>query len=416
LQSVFLDAGLEKNVFLSFSDIPFLREKGIKRGDEAVIQITKESIGTKSAKATADISLPGRFLVHTPFFRRTAISRQITNHEERNRLNGIMKEAAPVDAGFIIRTEAEGHDRKDLIRDARYLMNLWDNIKKKSGVKAPALLYKAFGLVFYVVRELFTDDVERLVINSAREYRDILNYVGMVAPELRRKISLYREKSPLFGTYGIEEQITDMKEQKVPLPCGGSIVMEQTEALVSIDVNTGKFTRGKNQEETAFIANCEAAREIARQIRLRNTGGIIIVDFVDMRNKKHNMRLLEILKEVLKKDKAKTDVLPITRLGLLEMTRERKKESVFAILCEPCPYCKGSGMVFSDMTMYIKIKKELLKKAPGMGSPALNVFMHPRVAALFDENTVREISRAVRKTIRIRPDYKLHQEEYEIAP
>ncbi len=190
--------------------------------------------------------------------------------------------------------------------------------------------------------------------------------------------------------------------------------MQQTEALTSIDVNTGKYTSGKDREESAFIANCQAAKELAHQVRLRNVGGIIIVDFIDMKYRKHNQRLLELLQKEVKNDKAKIDILPITRMGLLEMTRQRKRESIYNILCQPCPYCEGSGVVFSGTTMYIKIKKEIIKSASKVKNKQMDVFMHPRVAALFDEKNINSLSGITRKKIRVRPDYKLHHEEFEI--
>jgi len=407
IQAAFLSIG-NKEVFLP------LEEERIRKGDKVLIQITKEAIGNKSAKATTKISLPGRYLVYTPTSNKHGISKNIVDVKERFRLKEIVSSIRKVEGSFIVRTEAEGHKDHDLIRDAKYLMRLWKITERNRNAEPPKLLHRAFGIVFYIVRELFTDDFDMLVINSKKEFRDVFAYVRMVAPQLRRKIRFHKKETPLFNTYNLEQQISRIKDQKVPLQCGGSIVIQQTEALTSIDVNTGKYVSGRDREESAFIANCQAAREIPRQLMLRNIGGIIIVDFIDMESRKHNHKIHEILQEEIKHDKAKIDILPITRMGLLEMTRERKRDNVVNVMCQPCPYCKGSGLVFDEITMYIKIKKEILRMAPETKNRQLDIFMHPKVAALFDDKKVNELSRAAGKQLKIRPDYKLHQEEFEI--
>jgi len=408
IQSAFLDVGHGRDVFLP------IEETHIKKGDKVLVQILKESIGNKAARATTEISLPGRYLVYTPGNNKTGISRNIIDEKERFRLKDIIKSFNMKKGGFIVRTEAERHKEKDLIRDSQYLTKLWDTIEREKHSQTPKLVHRAFGIVFYAVRELFTDDVNMLYVNSKKEFRDILGYIKMVAPELKRKITFYRKDIPLFEMHAIENQIRDMKRQKLSLPCGGSIVIQQTEALVAVDVNTGSYTSGKDREESAFMANCQAAKEIAHQLRLRNVGGIIIIDFIDMDFAKHRQKILETLQAAIKNDKAKIDILPITRMGLLEMTRQRKRESIYNILCQSCPYCEGSGVVFSEITMYIKIKKEMLKTIPRLKAREIDVFMHPRVAAMFDDKNLQHISRMVRKKVRVRPDYKMHHEEFEI--
>ncbi len=408
IQSAFLDIGEGRDAFLSLEGIK------PKKGDKLLVQIMKEAIGKKAARATAEVTLPGRYLVYTPENERTGVSKQIVDEKERFRLKEIMKSIRPKEGGFIVRTEAEGHGEKDLVRDSKYLIKLWKKIEKDKNSNPPKLVHKAFGIVFFVVRELFTSEVNPLIINSRKDFKDICGYLRMVAPELRKRVTFHKKNTPLFQTYNIEEQIRKMKQQKLPLPCGGSIVIQHTEALTAVDVNTGKYTTGKDREESAYIANCQAAKEIAQQLLLRNVGGIIIIDFIDMKYKRHNQKLLELLQREVRRDKAKIDILPITRMGLLEMTRERKRDSVYNILCKPCPYCEGSGVVFSEMTMYIKIKKEIIKSALKIKSKQMDVFMHPRVAALFDDKSVKNLSKHTRKKLRIRPDYKLHHEEFEI--
>jgi len=238
----------------------------------------------------------------------------------------------------------------------------------------------------------------------------------MTDPHLLRKVHLYKKKSPLFEVHNLENQISKMKDQKILLPCGGSIIIEQGEALTAIDVNTGKFAGGAGPEETAFLTNCEAAEEIMRQVRLRNIGGLIIIDFIEMKQKKHREKVMDILQQQALRDKAKIDLLPITKLGLVEMSRQRRRESIINTLCQPCPYCKGSGLVFSEKTMFIKIKKEILRTAAHTENRSLNIFVNPRIALLFDEKKVEQISKITGKRINIRPDYKLHMEEFDITP
>jgi len=416
LRSAFLDLGLEKNAFLSLSDLP-PDKREIKKGDRLLVQIVKEPIGGKGAKATTEISLPGRYLVFMPNVNHIGISRKITDDDERRRLGEIINEITPQGAGFVVRTEASGHHKKDLIRECKYLLNLWQVIQReKEAIGERYLVHKAFGLIFYVVRELFTEEVDSLIINSRAEYKQVRSYVKMMDPRLLRKLHLYKKKSPLFEMHNLESQISKMKNQKIQLPCGGSIIIEQAEALTATDVNTGRFAGGVSPEETAFLTNCQAAEEIMRQVRLRNIGGLIIIDFIEMKQKKNRDKVMDILRQQSLRDKAKIDLLPITKLGLVEMSRQRRRESIINTLCKPCPYCEGSGLVFSEKTMFIKIKKEILRTAAKREDKYLNIFMNPRIAPLFDEKRVEQISRITGKRINIRPDYKLHMEEFDITP
>ena len=416
IRSAFLDLGLEKNAFLPLVDLaPDKRQ--INKGDRLLVQIVKEAIGEKGAKASVKISLPGRYLVFMPNVEHIGISNRILDDKERGRLRTIVKEIIPQGAGIVVRTEASGHHRKDLIRECKYLLNLWQIIeKKRETIGEGHLVHKAFGLIFYVVRELFTEEVDNLIINSKAEYRQVRSYVKMTDPQLLRKLGLYKRKSPLFEMHNLEKQLSKMKDQKIFLPCGGSIIIEQAEALTAIDVNTGRFAGGKSLEETAYLANSQAAEEIMRQVRLRNIGGLIIIDFIEMKQKKNREKVMDILRQQTLRDKAKIDLLPITKLGLVEMSRQRRRESILDTLCQPCPYCAGSGLVFSEKTMFIKIKKEILRTAAQTGNKYLNVFMNPRIAPLFDDKKVEQICKMTGKRIKIRPDYKLHVEEFNITP
>jgi len=414
IQSAFVDIGLEKNTFISLDDRG--ESAQLNRNEKILVQVTKEAWGSKGARVTGDVTLPGRYLVYTPFSKRIGISKNISNGTERERLKSVIKEIAKKEGGFIIRTEACGIKNKDILREGKYLIELWEQIKKKVRKdKDKPLIYESMGIILFAVRELFTDEVTRLLVNSPNTYKAILKYTKRLLPHLSGRVKLYKKNEPIFNIYNIEDQIEQLKNEDVSLPCGGYIIIQQTEALTSVDVNTGSFVRGGNKESTAFKTNVEASEEIVTQLKLRNIGGIIIVDFVDMKEKKNKARLLDLLKNHIKKDKAKIDILPITRMGLLEMTRERKRESIVNKICAPCPYCEGTGRVLSDVTMFIKIKKAIMRKVPGMPSKYINVFLNPKVAPHFDNVVLEGIEKVTKKKIRIRPDYKLHQNEFEIT-
>jgi len=413
IQSAFINIGLKKNAFISLDDRKEASQ--LKKNQEILVQVTKEAWGGKGVRVTTDITLPGRHLVYTPFSKKIGVSRNIPNREERERLRNIVEDLSKNDSGFIIRTEAEGGRKKDLIREGRYLIELWNEIKKRVERNRGPLIYESMGIVLFVVRELFTDEVSVLFINSRREFKDILRYVKKLLPHLTGRVKLYKKREPIFSRYNLEGQIEALKNENISLPCGGYIIIQQTEALTSIDINTGGFSYKGNKEETAFRTNMEACKEIVHQLRLRNIGGIIIVDFVDMKDRKNREKVLEFLRSAVKKDKAKIDILPITRMGLLEMTRERKRDSILNKICQPCPYCEGSGRVFSEATMYIKIKKAILRQVPALPAKYINVFVNPRVAPFFSDYILKDIENITRKSIRIRPDYKLHQHEFEIT-
>ncbi|OGS19220.1 MAG: hypothetical protein A2219_08105 [Elusimicrobia bacterium RIFOXYA2_FULL_50_26] len=420
ISSAFVEAGLEKNAYLFVDDVisedtkERKIEKMLSRGHEIMLQVDKEPISTKGAKATMDISLPGRLLVYMPFSEHGGVSKNIESQEERNRLKRIISEIKPEKGGVIVRTEAEEATDKELRREMRYLQRLWDSINERfQKLKAPALVHRDVGIVFQTVRDYLNEDVELMFIDSFQEYREVLEFVRIVSPELVDRVKHYHGKTPIFKAYNIDEEIKRLRSNRVNLPSGGSIIIQEAESLCAIDVNTGRFTGKKSQEETVTITNLEAAKEVARQIRLRNIGGIIVIDFIDMKRARNRQRVLEALNAAVKGDKAKTKMWPITKLGLVEMTRERRRESLFALLGEACPHCHGSGAVLSRETLFINISNELqqLKLKHHAGKVRLRV--NPKVAGYFKERLAR-LAHIAGEKIEIQPAPDVEWEDYHI--
>ena len=417
IQSAFINIGLGKNAYLDFSDIGGKDKKELIPGKEILVQISKEAISTKGVKVTRHISLPGRCLVYIPNERRVGISRLITDRRERERLRESIKKFLPKDNGCIIRTEAEGVAISDLKREGKFLINLWKSIEKRGRVvSAPSLVHKDLGLVFKVVRDVLSLNVDFFIIDSQKEYEAVLEFTKQVLPHLKNKIKLYQEKVPIFEKYNLEKEMEKLEKPKVVLPSKGYIIIQETEALCAIDVNTGRFIGKKNSEETSLIVNLEAAEEIAHQIRLRNIGGIIIIDFVGMHYRKNKQKVFSALGNAIKKDKAKIKIVPVDHLGLVAMTRERKRESIINVLCDSCFYCGGTGKVTSVKTMYIKIKKEIVKIAKTPGIRWIKVELPSQVAGSFSEEVIRELEKEIQREIKIKSNTEMHIEDYKISP
>jgi ribonuclease G len=421
MSSAFVEVGLEKNAYLYVDDVIVEgkeKEKKIERmlrnGMEVMVQVDKEAIGTKGARATMDISLPGRLLVYMPFNTHVGISKNIEAHEERDRLKRILNELRPEKGGFIIRTEAEEATDKEIRREMKYLMRLWDSINARfKNTKPPTLLHRDLGVVFQTVRDFFNEDVDIFMIDSNAEYREVMEFVRIVSPELADRVKLYPGKTPIFKAFGIEEEIKKLRSNRVTLPSGGWIIIQEAESLCAIDVNTGRFTGSKSQEETVTITNLEAAREIARQIRLRNIGGILVIDFIDMKKARNRERVLGELNQSTKGDKAKIKMWPITRLGLVEMTRERRRESLFKTMGEVCPTCHGIGSVFSRESLFIQVNQELqqMKLSHHIGKVRLR--LNPSVANYFRER-VERLRKTAGERVEIQSDMNIHLEDYQI--
>jgi len=448
MQSAFVDIGLEKAAFLYISDIradiadieeyvPLIEEndnplelvsrKGrseltiedlMQEGQEILVQVSKDPIGSKGARITSYITLPGRYVVLMPNVEHVGISRRIVDETERARLRGIVEVIRPKGYGLIIRTASEGSTEEDIKKDIEFLLLLWETIlKKKDKVTAPSLLYSDLDLVFRSVRDLMSPDVKRLVIDSEEEYEKLKDFVRTNFEKLLGKIELYEGAEPIFDAFGIELDISRALGTKVWLKSGGYIIIDQTEAMTVIDVNTGKFVGKEELEDTIFRTNLEAVKEVAYQIRLRNLGGIIIVDFIDMERLENRERVFNAFVEAMKKDRAKNTISNISELGLIQMTRKRVRESLGRILCEPCPYCEGKGFVKSPRTLCYEIFRKI-KKIAGRGGESIIVTAHPLVAELLSDEErpgLEGIENLYNIKVTVRENRNFHQENYEVT-
>lgn len=360
LQAAFIDYGAPRHGFLQISDVrtdffgPKAPEKGLppiqevlRRGQEVLVQVVKEETGNKGASLTTYFSIPGQSLVLTPGHKSQGVSRKIESEAERARLKGVVAEMQlGEDLGIIARTASEGRSKRDLLANAKLLQRLWEDIQKRGKqAKAPALIHREEELAVRTVRDLFTSEVEEVLVDNPEVFARLEDFISLVQPRRKKALKLYREKRPIFAKYDIEQQLESIYQPLVRLDCGGSIVIQPTEALVSVDVNSGKAIKGKEIEETALVVNLEAASEIARQLRLRDLGGLIVIDFIDMRDRKHQAKVQKALKDELKKDKAKVTVGRISRFGLLELSRQRIRPPIDFGATRICPTCQGRGML-----------------------------------------------------------------------
>ena len=394
LQAVFVDYGAERNGFLQKQEIHpdyFLDDPSggqslkniIRRGQELLVQVSNDPIMEKGSMLTTYISLPGRYTVLMPGGKTRGVSRKIADEAERKRIKEIVDSLKiPEDYGIIVRTAGEGCNKTTLSGDIRYLMRLWKNIKKK-GVeeKAPAILYKDRNIAVRAIRDSFTADVNEILIDDDTIYNEVKEFIQIISPQHKKIIKRYKADKPLFTKYQLEEQIASIFDNRVKLKSGGSIVIEQTEAMVSIDVNSGKATQKATFGETALNTNLEAAEEIARQLRLRDFGGLIVIDFIDMRDRKHKLKVERALKDNLKADKARTKVGRISQFGLVEMSRQRIRPSIRSINFEPCRCCQGKGVTQSLESMGLgflrRLRLETMKKEAG----TVHGFVPPEVAS-----------------------------------
>ena len=431
MQASFVNIGLERNSFLYVDDavlkpgeedediLEDLRRMTIRDilhvGQEIVVQIVKEPIGTKGARVTRHLTLPGRYLVLMPTVDYVGVSRRIQDDEERERLRKMADRLKPQSMGLIVRTVAEGRSESELSQDLDFLSRLWQKIQSRSrSSEAPAQLHKDLGLVYRIVRDLFTEDVDRLYIDDKHEYEKVLELLDIISPHLKNRVNLFTSRDrTIFDLYGLETEIDQALNKKVWLKSGGYIVIDRTEALTSIDVNTGKFVGTIDLQDTVFKTNLEAAREIARQLRLRDIGGIIICDFIDMESPDHQHRVLETLERELRKDRTRTNVLGLTQLGLVEMTRKKVRQGLDAILQRPCPYCEGRGRTMSEETMAAKARREIRRILRHSTSDAILVELHPSVAALVIGSggaNLRELERETGKSIYVKGAGDVHLE------
>jgi ribonuclease G len=391
MQAAFISIGMEQNAFLHFSDVSdatpqflvdldekedeennnspkFDAAKDLKNIKEIVVQIMKEPIGGKGSRVTSQISIPGRFAVLMPNQRSIGVSRKISNYKEKRRLRNLARQILPKNFGLIIRTVAEGKSDKEISNDINTLITIWAKIEKHiQEVKAPALVYKDMGMATSIMRDLFTSDVTRVVVDSRKLMREISSYVKHVAPTLRHKIEYHKGRKPIFDHFGIEDELRKSMQSKVWLKNGACIVIEQTEALVSIDVNSGKFIGKKDHETNSLKINLVAAREIARQARLRDLGGLIVIDFIDVLQPENKRRIYSEIKREFHKDRSITKIEELSRFGLIEMTRQRIRPSVLNAISEECPRCEGSGLIPSMPSVISDIERWIQRYRAGRG-------------------------------------------------
>lgn len=458
MQAAFVDIGLERAAFLYVSDVtdnfeefeammkedeeeldealsegeaeeeeqPVLRQPSfhiedlLTEGQELLVQVVREPMGSKGARITTHISLPGRHLVLMPTMDHIGISRRIEDEEERRTLRDLLAAIKPDGFGLIARTASQDASKDKLKSEMDFLLKLWNNIQQKMN-RAPvtSLIHQELNITLRAVRDLFTKEVDRLVIDSLPEYEQILKFIDTFMPKLKHLVHYYDEKEPLFDAYGIEVEIARAMGKKVWMKSGGYIVIETTEALTSIDVNTGRFVGKRNLEETIVKTNLEAVKEIAYQLRLRNIGGLVVIDFIDMEKKSDREKVFNALKEALKKDKNKTNVLKMSELGLIEMTRKRTRENLTRLFREPCFYCEGEGWLKSKTSICYQIFRQIEREAWEMPGEGLTLQIHPEIASLLlgeEQEALEELEQRIGKRIQVESKESMHLEQFKIIP
>jgi ribonuclease G len=392
----------------------------LKKGQTLPVQVTKEPIGTKGSRVTAQISLPGRFLVYMPYASKVGVSRKIESREQRAKLREMVTKLLPKDAGgVIVRTVAEGVTEDHFRREIDSLLALWKKINRKKTFvrRAPALLQRETSLTRGIIRDLFSSKVDALYVDTKELYNEIEQYLQQIDPELISRVHLYGEPNPLFDKFDIESEIRDLFKARVELPTGGSLVIQPTEALISIDVNTGRYTGKKDPEKTILRTNLEAAREIARQIRLRDIGGIIVCDFIDMETRSNRDKVLQELRTHLGRDRARTKALAVSELGLVEMTRQRVRPSLWHSMTADCPTCAGSGRVFTPEVVARRLERALRRVGHDRRERQLTVRLHPEVALYLLEDEPRLLQTLTKLTgvdIELRDDPMMRLDEFRL--
>ncbi|MDI3480481.1 MAG: ribonuclease [Tepidanaerobacteraceae bacterium] len=437
MQAAFIDIGLGKNAFLYAGDINFNFEpsspedeeliEGLKKvsikdmlkvGQDVLVQVVKEPIGTKGARVSTNITIPGRYVVLMPTVDYVGISRRIEKDDERNRLKSLAESIRPARMGVIVRTVAEGIGKDEMKADIDFLKRQWQDIlQRQKKCSSPKLIYKDMNLISRMVRDIFTPEVSKFYINSLYEYERVQEMLSVLSPALKDRVVFYRGQEEIFEYFNIESKIDRALQRKVWLQCGGYIVIDRTEALTAIDVNTGKFVGSVNLEDTVLKTNLEAAREIARQLRLRDIGGIIIVDFIDMTSPEHQKMVLSALEEELKKDRTRAHILGLTQLGLVEITRKKVRQSLDEVLEKTCPYCEGRGRILSEDTVAKKVERELVRVFRERKGEAVLLEVHPSVASVVigsGGNRLSQMESRYEKYIFIKGNDSLHPEEIRI--
>jgi len=442
IEAAFVNIGLEKNGFLHAGDVgnissilgeilpdedikvsrpapaPKKIEETLKNNQDIMVQVVKEALGTKGPRLTTYISLPGRYVVLTPYDPHIGISRRIRDRGERKRIREILsKVKMPGGMGCIVRTMAEERTEKEFQEEMRYLLNLWGRIKARAEKQpAPVTVYEEYGAVLRTVRDKFTDDVVHLIVDSREEHARIIRFLKAFRPGLRTKVKFYTGRTPLFQKYDLDRKLDEIFERKVTLKSGGYLVIEQTEGLVAIDVNTGRFTGKRNLEETAYKTNLEAAKEIPRQLLLRDIGGIVIIDFIDMEIRAHRESVFNIIQQELRHDKARISLRSISQFGIVEMTRQRMRKSLESTSHVECPYCQGKGAIKSAETIAIEAVRKIDRVLSTISGRRkhVTVVMHPDIHAALISDQAKMLSDIQRKyhcKIDLKEDPDLHRED-----
>ena len=439
IQAAFVDIGTEKGAFLHASDLADEEEddesgngngggrrgqhppiqEAVRKGQKLLVQVTKEAISTKGPRVTSQISLPGRFLVFMPQSNHVGVSRKIDDREERSRLRKMARDNLPEGAGgLIIRTAGEELTPELFKRELDTLLSTWKQVQKKArNAKPPSLVHREAGLTRGIIRDIFTNKVDSLTVDDRDVHKEIETYLQGVDPDLMKRVHLYQDPLPLFDKYGVEEAIREAFQRRVDLPSGGYLIIEPTEALVSVDVNTGRYTGRKDPEKTILKTNLDAAREVARQLRLRDIGGIIVVDFIDMETKSNQDRLLQELRTYLNRDRARTRAFQVSELGLIEMTRQRVRPSLYYSLTEPCAHCQGAGRVFTPETVIRRIERALHRAAANGDDRRINVRVHPQVALHileYEPDLLRRLAKQLELQLQMRDDPLMKADEFRL--
>ncbi len=429
MQAAFVDIGLERSAFLHVSEILPQHEDDedanddiavmLREGQEIIVQVIKDELGSKGARLTTHITVPSRYLVLMPENPHVGVSQRIEDENERNRLKEILNEKDKDTQGYIIRTAAEGAGENELRRDVVFLKKLWTRIEKRiKNAGCPALIYEDLSLELRIVRDMVANKIEKIRIDSRGVFEKTQQFVSEFVPELEERLEMYLGSRPLFDVYNIEDEIQKALHRQVPLKSGGYLIIDQTEAMTTIDVNTGAFVGHRNLEETIFRTNLEAASALARQLRLRNLGGIIIIDFIDMKEEEHKRQVLRTLEKSLENDHAKTHISEVSSLGLVEMTRKRTRESLEHILCESCPTCNGRGSIKTAKTVCFEIFREITRAARAYEAQKLLVLASQSVVdCLLDEeaSSVAELEAYIKIPIRFQVESLYTQEQFDVV-
>ena len=448
MQAAFVDIGLEKAAFLYAGDYldeaaaladlgaeeePRPRRRGrngngrqppkidtlLREGQEIVVQVAKDPIGTKGARITSHVSIAGRHLVLTPWSQRVGVSRRIDSDRERRRLRSAVSKVRPKDLGFIIRTAGQGASEADLEADVRYLTAVWDDIQiRKEQVRAPSVLYSELSLPLRVIRDFANSRTRRIVVDDDEVFSEMEDFLTRFVTDPKPKLEHYTDSTPLFDHFGIESNIDANLGKKVWLKSGGYLIVDQSEALTAIDVNTGRYVGKQNLEETVFKTNLEAVKEVVNQLRFRNIGGLIIIDLIDMESADNRDKVYRALQEALRSDKSKTNILKISELGLVEMTRKRTRENLVQQLCEPCSYCEGRGYVLSAESVAYKVLREIRKDLPRFCGRRIAVTVNPPVAEILlgrARKALTKLGQSLGREIEVRARPGQHQEQFEVS-